>query len=89
MILRRLLATCACLTALASLSYAARADGPQAYDAFTASATAQRGLFTLWHKDGKLYLELAPEQLGVDFIETIVPSTGTGGPGITWGNTDY
>ena len=89
MIFRRLLAACACLTAFASLSYAARADSPATYAAFTATATSQPGLFTLWHKDGKLYLELAPEQLGVDFVQTIVPSTGTGGPGITWGNTDY
>jgi hypothetical protein len=89
MILRRLLAACACLGALASLSFTARADAPATYQAFTASATAQHGLFTLWHRDGKLYLELAPDQLDTDFVQTIVPSNGTGGPGITWGNTDY
>jgi hypothetical protein len=93
MTVRRLLAACACLAAIVALSFfssrAARADSPATYAAFTATATSQHGLFTLWHKDGKLYIELAPDQLDTDFVQTIVPSNGTGGPGITWGNTDY
>jgi hypothetical protein len=89
MIFRRLLLSCGLAFALVSLSQAARADGPAAFDAFTAGLTPDRGLLTLWHKDGKLYFELDPGQLDTDFVETIVPATGTGGPGITWGNTDF
>lgn len=67
---------------------AGRGDG-SAYDAFVRGATAQRGLFTLWQKNGKLYLELTPAQLGHDFVQTIVPSSGVGGDFIVWGNTDH
>lgn len=68
---------------------AVRADQPASYDSFVAGLTPMRGLFPLWQKGGKLYLEIAADQFDRDFIETIVPSTGTGGPGIVWGNTDY
>jgi hypothetical protein len=67
----------------------ASADGPAAYDTFVKGATAQHGLFTLWHKDGKLYLELTQGQLGRDFVQTIVPSSGLGGQGVVAGNTDH
>jgi len=65
------------------------ADGIAPYDAFTKGATAQRGLFTLWHKDGKLYLELAASQLDKDFVQSIVPSSGAGGQFVVAGNTDH
>jgi Met-zincin/Domain of unknown function (DUF5117)/Domain of unknown function (DUF5118) len=65
------------------------ADGIAPYDTFVKGATAQNGLFTLWHKDGKLYLELAPGQLNHDFVQTIVPSSGIGGQFVVAGNTDH
>ena len=68
---------------------AARADGIVAYDTFVKGATPQRGLFTLWHKDGKLYFELAPAQLDRDFVQTIVPASGVGGQFVVFGNTDH
>ncbi|MBC5826791.1 MAG: zinc-dependent metalloprotease [Candidatus Eremiobacteraeota bacterium] len=75
---------------------AATADGsatgggaPTTYAKFIEGATAQRGLFTVWHKDGKVYLELAKDQIGRDFIETIVPGSGLGGNFVVWGNTDH
>ncbi|HMD02621.1 MAG TPA: DUF5117 domain-containing protein, partial [Candidatus Baltobacteraceae bacterium] len=73
---------------LFSAAQRAGAD-PVAYDAFVKGAEAQRGLFTVWHKDGKIYLELAPSQLEHDFVQTIVPASGLGGQGLVWGNTDH
>ncbi|MEO6991198.1 MAG: zinc-dependent metalloprotease [Candidatus Baltobacteraceae bacterium] len=63
--------------------------GPAPYVTFVKGAEAQRGLLTIWHKDGKVYLELAAAQLDHDFIQTIVPSSGVGGQGVVWGNTDH
>jgi len=59
------------------------------YAKFTAGATAQRGLFTIWNKEGKVYIELAASQLDKDFVETVVPGNGLGGNFIVWGNTDH
>ncbi|GAC1392334.1 MAG: zinc-dependent metalloprotease [Vulcanimicrobiaceae bacterium] len=67
----------------------AHAEDGQPYAKFTAGATAQRGLFTLWNKDGKVYIEIAQSQLEQDFIETIVPGNGLGGNFLVWGNTDH
>lgn len=67
----------------------ARADGSVPYDTFVKGATAQHGLFTLWHKGGKVYLELTAAQLDRDFVETIVPSSGIGGQFVVAGNTDH
>jgi len=61
----------------------------QSYAAFTAGAQPKRGLFTIWQKDGKTYLELAPNQLGKDYLETIVPGNGLGRGPVWWGDTDY
>ena len=66
-----------------------RADGPVPYETFVKGAQADRGLFTVWHKDGKVYLELQAAQLETDFIQTIVPASGVGGQGVVWGNTDH
>ena len=79
---------------LAFLGYApAAADGaagdPVPYASFVVGAEAQRGLFTVWHKGGKVYLELAAAQLHRDFVQTIVPSSGLGGDFLVWGNTDH
>jgi hypothetical protein len=59
------------------------------YDAFVKDATAQPGLFTIWHKAGKVYLELRAEQLDRDYVQTIVPASGLGGHFVVWGNTDH
>ncbi|HTZ53613.1 MAG TPA: zinc-dependent metalloprotease [Candidatus Acidoferrum sp.] len=68
----------------------ARADAPNdPYAAFTASATGQHGLFTIWHKAGHVYIDIAENQLDTDFLETIVPGNGMGGSFIVWGNTDH
>ncbi|GAC1311515.1 MAG: zinc-dependent metalloprotease [Vulcanimicrobiaceae bacterium] len=67
----------------------ASAEGIAGYEAWVKGAQAQRGLFTVWHKDGKVYLELAAAQLDREFIATIVPASGVGGQGVVWGNTDH
>ncbi|MGH7716392.1 MAG: DUF5117 domain-containing protein, partial [Vulcanimicrobiaceae bacterium] len=56
-----------------------------AYSAWTKDAEKQNGLFPLWRKDGKVYLELRTDQLDKDFLQTAVPSNGLGGFGITSG----
>ncbi|GAC1658069.1 MAG: zinc-dependent metalloprotease [Vulcanimicrobiaceae bacterium] len=58
---------------------------PVACADFTKGLTPQRGLFTLWRKGGKVYLQLAKDQLDEDFIQTAEPSSGLGGYGITPG----
>lgn len=80
------LAVAALLFCGASRGFAADAVTP--YEDFVRGAQAQHGLFTVWRKAGKVYLELGPSQLDRDFIETIVPSNGLGGRGFVWGNTD-
>lgn len=75
---------------LVLFSVSARAEGgPQAYATFVADATAQHGLFTIWHKGGHVYLELKADQLDRDYVQTIVPGNGLGGWFVEWGNTDY
>lgn len=68
---------------------AARAAGPEAYATWTAGAQAKHGLFTIWQKDSKTYLELAPSQMDKDYMETIVPGNGLGQAPVWWGDTDY
>jgi hypothetical protein len=75
--------------ALALAGRAVSADEVAPYATFVKGAQAQRGLFTIWHKDGKAYLELAPGQLDHDFVQTIVPASGIGGNFVVWGNTDH
>jgi hypothetical protein len=62
---------------------------PSDYAAFTQQAQSQPGLFTVWRKDGRVYLELKPDQFDHDYIESIVPGNGAGGWFIVWGNTDH
>jgi hypothetical protein len=62
------------------------AGAPADYAKFTKGLTPQRGLFTLWRKDGKLFIELTKDQLDKDFIETEVPASGLGGFGVTVGS---
>ncbi|HEV3152487.1 MAG TPA: zinc-dependent metalloprotease [Candidatus Baltobacteraceae bacterium] len=86
----RLIAAALFAAAFVLCSYSqARAAGPEAYATFTAGAQAKHGLFTIWQKDGKTYLELAPNQLDKDFLETVVPGNGLGQGPVWWGDTDY
>jgi Met-zincin/Domain of unknown function (DUF5117) len=62
-------------------SQAAVAD----YATFTKGLTPQRGLFTIWRKSAKIYIELSKDQLDTDFIQTAVPSNGDGGQIVTPG----
>jgi hypothetical protein len=77
----------AALTLLAGGAQRAGAD-PAAYDSFVKDAQPQRGLFTIWRKAGKVYLELAADQLNRDYVQSIVPASGLG-RGVIWGNTDH
>src|SRR5579875_3739577 len=53
--------------------------GPAPFDRWTKDAQKQTGLFTVWRKDGKVYLELSADQLDKDFLQTAVPANGLGG----------
>jgi len=55
--------------------------GPVPYDSFLRGATVQDGLIPIIHKAGRVYLALKRSQLGADFIQTAVPSSGLGGLG--------
>ncbi|HET9392437.1 MAG TPA: zinc-dependent metalloprotease [Candidatus Rubrimentiphilum sp.] len=59
------------------------------YVTFTAGAQGKHGLFTIWQKGNKTYLELAPNQFNKDYLETIVPGNGLGQQPVWWGDTDY
>lgn len=63
--------------------------GPAPYADFTKGAQSQHGLFTVWRKDGKVFLEITPKQLDVDFIQTAVPRNGIGGYFFFNGSTDF
>ena len=88
-IVRCLTFACATAALLLCSRAAAYADSPQPYATFVQGATPQHGLFTIWHKDGKVYLELSADQLDRDYVQTVVPGTGLGGWFIVWGNTDH
>jgi energy-converting hydrogenase Eha subunit A len=64
-----------------SATAAAQAGAPAAYGTFTRDAVIQPGLITIIKKAGRIYLALSTDQLGKDFIQTSVPSTGLGGIG--------
>ncbi|HEV2037324.1 MAG TPA: zinc-dependent metalloprotease, partial [Candidatus Eremiobacteraceae bacterium] len=71
-----------------SLVQAARADedtGPAPYAKFVVGARSQTGLFTLWRKNGKVYVEMSNAQLGKDFIQSASPANGLGGWALVWG----
>jgi len=87
-------AAAVCLIAFAP--FPARADdsgggsGPEPYAKFIDGAQVQNGLFNIIRKDGKVYLELAPSQLGQDFVQTAEQTNGLGGYGnIPGGITSY
>lgn len=61
------------------------AAGPAPIAEFTKGLSPQTGLFTLWRKDGKVYVELSKNQLGADFVQTAEPASGLGGYGVAVG----
>ncbi len=65
---------------------ASAAPAPTDYEKFVKGAERQDGIFTLWHKDGKVYLEIADGQLDTDYLEHIVPANGLGGFGFHSGD---
>ena len=83
------------LAVLLAISFlpAARADDadttPAPYAKFTAGAQSQSGLFTLWRKNGKVYVELSSAQLGKDFVQSAAPANGLGGWAIVWGEAMF
>lgn len=64
-----------------SAAAAAQAAAPVPYATFIRDAVIQPGLIPIIKKAGRVYLALSTEQLGKDFIETSIPSTGLGGIG--------
>jgi hypothetical protein len=69
-------------TAAAPTPKPAQSPGaPAPYATFVEGATVQNGLIPIVTKDGEVYLALSKSQLGQDFIETSIPSTGLGGFG--------
>lgn len=76
--------------AFAQTARADDAGGPPApYAKWTADATSQPGLFTLWRKNDHVYIEIAKPQLGQDFIQSAAPSNGLGGWAIVWGEAMF
>jgi hypothetical protein len=88
--MKRPLATAAFFIAAFTIFTVAQARAQsQGYAGFTAGAQAKHGLFTIWQKGNKTYLELAPNQFDKDYLETIVPGNGLGEGPVWWGDTDY
>ena len=81
------------LVVLFSFAQAARADdadsGPAPYAKWVAGATSQPGLFTLWRKSGKVYVEISSLQLGKEFVQSAAPANGLGGWAIVWGEAMF
>ncbi len=79
---------CAALLVV-SFAQAVRADdtdaGPAPYAKFIVGAQSQAGLFTVWRKSGKVYIELSNTQLGKDFVQSASPANGLGGWALVWG----
>ena len=78
---------CAAVLALLLAPGAARAAEP--YATFTAGAQVKTGLFPIWEKDGHAYMELRPDQIDKEYLETIVPGNGLSQAPLWWGDTDY
>jgi hypothetical protein len=65
------------------------AAAPEPYAKWTAEATSQPGLFTLWRKNDHVYVEITKAQLGQDFIQSAAPANGLGGWAIVWGEAMF
>ncbi len=57
---------------------AAAATGPKPFADVVKDAKETKGLFTLWQKDEKVWIEIAPEQFGKPFLFTANLSRGVG-----------
>jgi len=67
-------------------------DVGEPYSKFTSGATSQTGLFTIWRKKDKVYLELAPDQLDKPYLLVPVMTSGIGGgfaAGTPFTNKDF
>jgi hypothetical protein len=53
-------------------------EGQMPYDKFTENATSQSGLFTIWRKHGRVYLQLAPTQLDHTYMIAPILASGLG-----------
>src|SRR5579863_2775887 len=53
-------------------------DSQMLYDRFTDGATSQAGLFTVWRKQGQIYLELSPAQLDHPYMLVPILASGLG-----------
>src|SRR5271165_5790439 len=51
-------------------------EAQMTYARFTEGATAQPGLFTIWRKQGQIYLELSPAQLDHPYLLAPILSSG-------------
>ncbi len=78
-VLASIFALCATGSAFAAASPTPKP--PTAYDTFVTGATVQSGLIPIVTKAGQVYLVLSKSQLGENFVETSVPSSGLGGFG--------
>lgn len=56
------------------------------YATWTKDAEKQAGLFTLWRKDGRVYLELKDDQFDKEYLQTANPVNGLGGYFVFSGN---
>ncbi len=67
----------------------AESSGLVPYALFAKMEQPQHGLFTVWQHNGRVALELRPDQFNKDFVETAVPINGLGGYFVTSGQTDW
>ncbi len=64
---------------------AAAAVGPKPFAEVIKDAKESKGLFTLWQKDEKVWIEIAPDQFGKEFLFTANLSRGVGEQGVYGG----
>ena len=64
---------------------AAAAAGPKPFAEVIKDAKETKGLFPLWQKDEKVWIELAPDQFGVPYLFTVNLSRGVGEAGVYGG----
>lgn len=77
--------TAAAAAASAAAQAAQAAQGAKAFAEVTKDATEQKGLFNLWRKDDKVWIELAPEQLDHPYFFKSALNQGIGEKGIFGG----
>jgi hypothetical protein len=53
-------------------------EGQMSFDRFTSDASPQPGLFTVWRKNGRIYLEIAPSQLDHTYMVAPILASGLG-----------